>query len=178
MAGHRGGRSLLVGVAALGLAGCAGVPAGGAFQTVEIELVGVPVGGPATCILSNGEAEWTAPAPGRTTVTTGAGALRVNCRAEDGHAGGQAVVEAQVRGGRGSRTWVGAGVGVLAGGAIGAATYQNDSGAMCCGRGLPTAVGALVGGLIGAAVGAAGAKPAWEYPSRVQVPMQADAAPR
>jgi hypothetical protein len=181
MAGRRGGSSLLgVGLAAF-LAGCASVPTGGAMQSIEIDLGGSPGGGSpgvATCVLSNGDAEWTASAPGRVVVTTGAGPLRVKCRADDGRASGEAVAEPQVRGGRVRRTLIGAGSGVLAGGAFGALTYQPDPGSFCCGRDLAVTEWAVIGALVGAAIGAGSAKPAYEYPARIRVQMQADASPR
>lgn len=140
------------------LGGCGTVPKA-ALQALDVEVV-TPAGAPvvaAQCALSNDGGEWTMTAPGRTTVSSGAGPLLARCRTADGSGSGEASVAAQVRGGRGTRAWIGAGTGLLAGGVLGSASYTPDPQGMCCGRGTAAAAGAIFGSLLGAMIGAVSA---------------------
>jgi hypothetical protein len=160
---------------ALAVAGCATVPRGGALQVLELEVV-TPQGAAlasARCELDSAQGSWTAVAPGPVSVGTGAGPLRVRCRAGVGGAMGEVAVEARVEGARWKRTLAGAGIGIVGGALLGAATSRHDPQAICCsGPGFGAMAGSVVGLLIAMPIAALTADPAYAYPAKVRVVLQ------
>ncbi len=164
----------MAGLAVCALSACSTLPRSGGLQVIELEAVtpmGVALEG-AACTLDNGQANWTANAPGRVTVVAGAGALVVRCRTADGLQRGEVSVAARVAGGAGTRALGGGLMGGAAGGAVGLATYRtrgdgyNFSGVAAVG-------GAITGALLGAGLGAATGDSRHEYPERVRIVLQA-----
>jgi hypothetical protein len=157
---------------AVSLASCAAVPRS-VSQSLEIEAVtplGAPVPG-ARCQLRQGGAEWDVVPPARATVISAGDDLLVRCEAGVGAARGEVRLKAQVRDGRGMRALIGAGVGGILGGAIGAAQDSSNRNNMCCGD-LGRVSGALFGLGLGALAGALSADPAFEYPVKVRVTLE------
>ncbi|MFG6488072.1 hypothetical protein ACG04R_15410 [Roseateles sp. BYS78W] len=144
---------------ALLLGGCATTAGKVKLQSVRVSVVnerGADLGA-ARCQLRNASGEWQLAAPGLATVSVDAEPLRIRCTSEDGSQSGEARLERRNTTGR--NMLIGAGAGLLVGGAIGESQRRKDSHSKNIGdqifAPLGLIAGLLFGSLIGSGAGAA-----------------------
>lgn len=145
--------------AALLLSGCATTANKVKLQSVRVSVAnerGVDLGA-ASCLLRNGSGEWQLAAPGMATVSVDAEPLRIQCTSEDGSQAGEARLERRDTTGR--NMLIGAGAGLLVGGALSETRRRKDSQSKDlvtqAFAPLGVLVGLLSGSLIGTGAGAA-----------------------